>query len=657
MAACGWEDAARLEQQDTSEAFSFITEKLELPLLTLKMDIYHTGAEDANDDHKYIQERLLEVAVPDESPTDRDRPIRLEDCLENYFNNRVEVVRHLDHLERTNTHNLERSDTVSSVRSGLSISTEKVPSQHVEITEVSWSPTAETPSSAYAPSSPLTPGGSGRHRAPSIIRTRVVELKGEEEKPHHDSDAVSTRSSRKGAVLRKEVLMPAWQFFNLIRPSIYSEPFIPFPCYRSVLIGDIAWYSGNASKSAPPSNGGVAAQFSQTRPVLGICLKRYAMTEKGEPVKKKTFIDIPLDIRLPHFIQDGVIPEDGPMMGSFKLSLQSVICHRGDSVQKGHYISFIRGTSPIADGDSHSARRLSNANRPPHYAAERWIKFDDLDTEHGRVSYVDIEEAMKKEDPYLLFYQVQPAYDVSPPPFEHHPPSYSDSAIPMQVTNPSPVLEREPQYSLSNGYFDGVRDTTPTIRLSAEIERPPTPPRRSINLPEDRRGSLAFTETSLASTASSLQAMSAPVTPNEETAAQRMSRAAARFTKSGSKSRPSSASGENRISATFSRLNLMRSKDSLNKVDMSKETISTNQTMTSTDGPSEPRTSINIEEMSLKPEEGGIDRSKSKRGTKRGKSKEPSEKEDHEHNGHHHQRNKSKGKLLKDDTDRECSVM
>jgi hypothetical protein len=91
-------------------------------------------------------------------------------------------------------------------------------------------------------------------------------------------------------------------------------------------------------------------------------------------------------------------------------------------------------------------------------------------------------------------------------------------------------------------------------------------------------------------------------------------------------------------------------------VDMSKETISTSQTTTSTDGPSEPRTSITIEETSLKPEEGGIDRSKSKRGTKRGKSKEPSEKEDHEHNGHHH-RNKSKGKLLKDDPDRECSVM
>lgn len=82
LAACGWKDAAKIEQQDTSEAFSFITEKLELPLLTLKMDIYHTGAEDATDDHKFIHERLLEVAVPDDNGS--GRAIQLEDCLESY---------------------------------------------------------------------------------------------------------------------------------------------------------------------------------------------------------------------------------------------------------------------------------------------------------------------------------------------------------------------------------------------------------------------------------------------------------------------------------------------------------------------------------------------------------------------------------------------
>jgi hypothetical protein len=107
LAACGWEEAANLEQQDTSEAFSFITEKLELPLLTLKMDIFHTGKEDDKDDHKFVQERLLEVAVPDDA--ERERPIRLEDCLESYFNNQVEVVRRL-----------ERSNTRSSVKSARS---------------------------------------------------------------------------------------------------------------------------------------------------------------------------------------------------------------------------------------------------------------------------------------------------------------------------------------------------------------------------------------------------------------------------------------------------------------------------------------------------------------------------------------------------------
>jgi hypothetical protein len=43
LAECGWRDAANLRQQDPSEAFGFITGQLELPLLTLKMDLYHTS--------------------------------------------------------------------------------------------------------------------------------------------------------------------------------------------------------------------------------------------------------------------------------------------------------------------------------------------------------------------------------------------------------------------------------------------------------------------------------------------------------------------------------------------------------------------------------------------------------------------------------------
>lgn len=199
LEGCGW-DHPQNEQQDTSEAFGFITEQLQLPLLTLRMDLFHNGAEDAADDHKFIHERLLDVAVPDEMESGRQ--IQLEDCLESYFNNRVEVLR-----------KRERSNTFSSVRSGQS---EKDAPLHIEVAELSWS-TPNTPASTTTPGSSFPPG-SDRPRAMSIIRHRVIQDDGKEDVSTESDAASSAPSVRKGS-LRKEVLMPAWQFFNLIRPS------------------------------------------------------------------------------------------------------------------------------------------------------------------------------------------------------------------------------------------------------------------------------------------------------------------------------------------------------------------------------------------------------------------------------------------------------
>ncbi|KIH88080.1 hypothetical protein SPBR_06476 [Sporothrix brasiliensis 5110] len=89
LASCGWQDASILEQQDTSEAFAFITETLQLPLLTLQVDLFHQGERDA-DDHKVVYERLLNLAVP---PDPENKGVQLEDCLEDYFNTRVDVLR------------------------------------------------------------------------------------------------------------------------------------------------------------------------------------------------------------------------------------------------------------------------------------------------------------------------------------------------------------------------------------------------------------------------------------------------------------------------------------------------------------------------------------------------------------------------------------
>lgn len=86
IAMCGWKEAANLCQQDASEAFTFITEKLDLPLLTLKMDVAHGGKEAADDDHRFVSERLLNLAIPE---TSDGESVKLESCLEGWRSKRL----------------------------------------------------------------------------------------------------------------------------------------------------------------------------------------------------------------------------------------------------------------------------------------------------------------------------------------------------------------------------------------------------------------------------------------------------------------------------------------------------------------------------------------------------------------------------------------
>ena len=212
LSEAGWAEGGRLRQQDASEAFGFITDKLELPLLTLKTDLFHQGKFD-KDDHKFITERLLDVAVPEEAPT--DAPLPLEKCLEEYFNNKVEVRREL-----------QRRNTVTEPKGASEKDGEKGGPTHIE--------TVEVPSGTETPISTETPNWKAaarplhmRERAPSIFSERRVEIVDGVESDKVNKAATDQLRGQRKASVRKEVAMPAWQFLNLIREWTTRYPEFP----------------------------------------------------------------------------------------------------------------------------------------------------------------------------------------------------------------------------------------------------------------------------------------------------------------------------------------------------------------------------------------------------------------------------------------------
>ncbi|CAO2649316.1 Nn.00g067010.m01.CDS01 [Neocucurbitaria sp. VM-36] len=605
LAKCGWEDAAQVCQQDASEAFTFITGALELPLLTLKMDIYHTGREDKEDDHKFVNERLLEVAIPEQ---EGDHVITLEDCLETYFNNRIEVKRFL-----------QRQNTIASIKSkedeSMDRDSEKSETIHVEALELSGSesPIVATPTS-IGPSTPLTPVRplDGRRRADSIFSQRYTHKSPEankfDEKKHLEDmfDHSSGGRPRSASLLRKEILMPAWQFFSLI-----------------------PWYTDNA----PKTDAQVAAHFSVKRPVLGICLKRYTMLPNGEPKRLDTYIDIPLDIGLPHFISDDRMKEEGPLFGNFKLVLQSVVCHRGVSIHSGHYIALVRD-------NAHERPRSPHADDEGNQST--WLRFDDLS--NPRVTEVDIKRALREESPYLLFYQVQPINEELAT--RGDPPPYGEPGSAFPSTDPS----RETLSSISSTVTTDT-ETAGDWEKVASVDVHPEPiysdehiGRNSTS--SNRRSSVAFEDIE-GSTHSLSRGRTQPTTPDEQktgflSASRRGSRT---WLQGNNRSRPSSQSGEGRLSLTLSRLTGRSSKDKLQITEglsIDDPVIVINQ-IHSADN-------VQLAQSPVKEKkESGISRSKSKREKKkdrlRSKSRDPGNSLE---KGKHKEKNRP---------DRECLVM
>lgn len=185
----------------------------------MQVDLFHQGKKDV-DDHKVVHERLLNLAVP---PDPEGKGIKLEDCLEEYFNNKVDVLR--DSLEEKGLGKTESAP--GGPKSTIRVISEEgeaeaSTSQHVESPQLErrWSIDGSihaSPVSMTGPSSAKSfeSRPAGRQRSISIIQRIIV---GEEEAPENDDRAsMAKRAKRAGSTVVKAVTIPAWQFFKLIR--------------------------------------------------------------------------------------------------------------------------------------------------------------------------------------------------------------------------------------------------------------------------------------------------------------------------------------------------------------------------------------------------------------------------------------------------------
>lgn len=283
------------------------------------------------------------------------------------------------------------------------------------------------------------------------------------------------------------------------------------------------------------------------------------MLPGGKATRLDTLVDIPTEIGLPHFIQDDSMDAEGPIYGNFKLSLQAIVCHRGTSVDSGHYIAIVRGTSAgAAPASSHGVE--DNSSNTPRY----WMRFDDLAKE--RVTLVDIEQALKYESPYLLFYQILPIDEDAA--VANFPSKVSSEELAEEIHDMDPAVMQNLNLSPVDARESDRLETARPHRPSFEI----TGPGNAENVPSDlheSNQSVVFPESANQTGGLSVYtaSSSSPQLGPRDEDGRRHSNSLAQYGSKAIKSNPGSRAGsqtsENRISATFSRFTGRLSRDKI----------------------------------------------------------------------------------------------
>lgn len=226
---------------------------------------------------------------------------------------------------------------------------------------------------------------------------------------------------RESSVSNTEVSLPAWMYLQLL--PYYTDPEIKLTVEnheeyyrrrtsRSKTIESAQQLKNDATSAKEnfkelrdmnpfDEESSFDKRFGNKRPVVPICLKRYTWNDRGQPVKNNRKVIIPEIIKYPYFIAEdrskpGYVDfkrsyDHKAPHGSFMLVLLSCVCHRGSSINSGHYVTVTR-------------KRNYDIYKPENKSD--WLIFNDLEDGKEKVKQVTFDEAMEQEDPYLLFYGI-----------------------------------------------------------------------------------------------------------------------------------------------------------------------------------------------------------------------------------------------------------
>ncbi|KAI5961455.1 uncharacterized protein KGF55_004078 [Candida pseudojiufengensis] len=424
----GFDEAVSHKQQDAAALFQFLTEVLSMPLLTFKVDIKHGGKFNKKDDEKFSKERILFVSIPDDElestdgvgkvtetehlensisslklqKSEADDSVLLEECLEHYFNNSISVKREL-----------ERRASLGTVPKSTSYIHEIPEDSQIQINDDHKHSVTQVEDVDDETESRDRSDSRKSNGVRIGIRTRSSTL-----------SIWSLNDDGKSNTSKvKEVNLPAWMFLRLL----------PFYTDDNQGPDDLE----NGAKSSK--------EFANRRPVLPICLKRYEFNSGDSAgTRSQKRIIIPPFIDLPDFVADDI---DEPAC-SFRLILESAVCHRGRSIESGHFISVVR-------------KNVEKINQTEEEANKSlWYYYDDM-KKNSRVVEKTFNEIFNNEWPYMLFYRLVSGRESSAassiksniiPPNGSKPSYWSDDSINV-IGNPpkvfSPILSAEDSHHTS----------------------------------------------------------------------------------------------------------------------------------------------------------------------------------------------------------------